>query len=122
MLYNVYTANDEFVGSWEAVSEADAINKAIEEVGPLVSDSVAFAAPEIELILTEHDDGYRPSDWFARYTIDAAERAKSAEEAHQILLDGYLGPDVDGVHVWWCINGVPFKDHIDDPYKVNLKY
>lgn len=58
---------------------------------------------KIDAYTTEHDDGYRVSDWFrgGQQTLDAAEDAASVEKADEILRAAYLGPDTDGVEVRW---------------------
>lgn len=44
-----------------------------------------------------------------------AEDAETPEGAHKILLEAYEGADVDGVHVFWYINGKAYKDSLKKP-------
>jgi len=75
------------------------------------------ASLEIEFGFTEYDEHYNPADWFkgGAQTIYEAEDAETPEEAHKILLDAYEGADVDGVHVFWYINGKAYKDSLKKP-------
>ncbi len=59
----------------------------------------------IDMWVSEHDDGYRARDWFqgGQATLDAAADADTAEAADAILRAAYLGPDSDGVVVHWTI-------------------
>lgn len=66
---------------------------------------------EIEFSFTEYDEHYNAEDWFkdGAQTIYEAEDAETPEEAHKILLNAYKGDDVDGVQVFWYINGVTYR-------------
>ena len=72
---------------------------------------------EIEFDFTSYDEHYNAADWFkgGAQTIYEAEDAETPEEAHNILLDAYKGADVDGVHVFWYINGVTYRDSLEKP-------
>lgn len=71
----------------------------------------------IEFDFTSYDEGYRPQDWLKGgvKAIYEAENANTPEEAHRILLDAYKGADCDGVHMFWHINGVTYRDSLKKP-------
>ncbi len=75
------------------------------------------ASLEIEFAFTSYDEHCRAEDWFqgGAQTIYEAEDAETPDAANKILLDAYNGADVDGVHVFWYIDGKAYKDHIKKP-------